>query len=56
MRLKFKGLQMENYEGLLDVSALVSKAKHRNQEIFVLLFEIDFCIRVPCDAHSFKSW
>ena len=38
---------MENYEGLLDVS-LVSKAKHRNQEIFA-----SECLVMP---HSFKSW
>ena len=54
MRLKFKGLQMENYEGLLDVSALVSKARHRNQEtFFAVLFKIDFCLQVPCDATLF---
>ena len=53
MRLKFKGLQMENYEGLLDVS-LVSRAKHRNQEtFFAVLFKIDFCLQVPCDATQF---
>ena len=30
-------LEMENYEGLLEVT-LVSKAKHRNQESFLLFF------------------
>ena len=47
---------MENYEGLLDVSALVSKAKHRNQEtFFAVLFKIDFCLQVPCDDTLFQE-
>ena len=57
MRLKSKGLQMENYEGLLDVSALVSKAKHRNQETFLLFFtRLIFASERLVMPHSFKSW
>ena len=58
LRLKSQGeqkatLEMENHEGLLEVS-LVSKAKHRNQEtFFAVLFKIDFCLQVPCDATLF---